>query len=295
MKKQIVFSGVGTALVTPFKNGKIDYSATAALIESQISAGIDALIIAGTTGEAATLSDYERYSLFEFTKEAVAGRVKLVFGVGTNDTKIAVRHARRATEIGCDALLAVTPYYNKGTHRGILEHYRKICGATDLSVILYNVPSRTGVDLTVSEICELSEMENVAAIKEAGDSMEKFGALASLSDSIGLYAGNDSHTYQVLSLGGLGVISVLSNLCPAYVKKICTLFFEGDKKGALALQSRTAPLVRALFSETNPAPVKYLMQMQGKIENELRLPLAPVCEETAKKLEMLSRKIIGES
>ena len=280
MKKQIIFNGVGTALITPFKNGKIDFSALGNIIEFQIKSGVGALIIGGTTGEAATLSDIERYTLFEFTKEKTAGRVKLIFGTGTNDTRAAVRHTKRAEDIGCDGVLIVTPYYNKGTHRGVFEHYKKISDSTELPIILYNVPSRTGVNLTIEQIDALSECENVVAIKEASDSMDKYAALAGLRNKIGLYAGNDSHFYQVLSLGGIGVISVLSNAIPSLMVDIYEKFLAGDRFGALDIQSGALGLISSLFSETNPAPIKFIMNRLGFSENELRLPLAPILKRT---------------
>ena len=278
MKKQMIFKGVGTALITPFKNGRIDFSALEALIEKQIEAKVSALVIGGTTGEAATLSDVERYMLFEFAREKSAERVKLIFGTGTNDTKAAIRHTKRAEEIGCDGVLVVTPYYNKGTYSGVTKHYEEIAGATSLPVILYNVPSRTGVNLTLPQLERLSETENIVAIKEAGDSMDKYISLSGLTDRLALYAGNDSQIYTTLALGGDGVISVLSNLFPRLAVEICDSFFRGEAEKARRLQINALPLISALFAETNPAPIKYAMSRLGLCENNLRLPLAPVSE-----------------
>ncbi len=278
MKKQMIFKGVGTALITPFKNGRIDFSALEALIEKQIEAKVSALVIGGTTGEAATLSDVERYMLFEFAREKSAERVKLIFGTGTNDTKAAIRHTKRAEEIGCDGVLVVTPYYNKGTYSGVTKHYEEIAGVTSLPVILYNVPSRTGVNLTLPQLERLSETENIVAIKEAGDSMDKYISLSGLTDRLALYAGNDSQIYTTLALGGDGVISVLSNLFPRLAVEICDSFFRGEAEKARRLQINALPLISALFTETNPAPIKYAMSRLGLCENNLRLPLAPVSE-----------------
>lgn len=289
MKKQIVFKGVGTALITPFKNGRIDFLSLEHIIENQIKAKIPALIIGGTTGEAATLSDVERYTLFEFTREKTAGRVKLIFGTGTNDTRAAVRHTKRAEEIGCDGVLVVTPYYNKGTYAGVTRHYEEIAKSTSLPIILYNVPSRTGVNLTESQLLTLSAYENVTAIKEAGDSMDRYISLSALSGSLGLYAGNDSQIYTTLALGGLGVISVLSNVLPRLAVEISESFFTGEYKKALMLQQKSLALISALFAETNPAPVKYAMQKLGLCENELRLPLMPVSKETENAID----KVLG--
>ena len=284
MKKQTIFRGCGTALITPFKSGRVDYGSLERIIEGQIEAKIPALIIGGTTGEAATLTDVERYTLFEFAKEKAAGRVKLIFGTGTNDTRVAVRHTRRAEEIGCDGVLVVTPYYNKGTFGGVRRHYEEIAKSTSLPVILYNVPSRTGVNLTEKQLRELSEIENVVALKEAGDSMDRYVSLAGLSDSLGLYAGNDSQIYTTLALGGLGVISVLSNLFPSLCVEICDAFFKGEYKKAREKQIKALPLISSLFAETNPAPVNYAMSRLGLCENELRLPLMPIEKETEEKI-----------
>ena len=282
MKKEMIFKGVGTALITPFKNGRIDFNALEGIIEKQIEAKVAALIIGGTTGEAATLSDVERYTLFEFAREKANGRAKIVFGTGTNDTRAAVRHTKRAEEIGCDGVLVVTPYYNKGTFRGVTRHYEEIAAATSLPVILYNVPQRTGVNLTIGQLEELCKTENVVAIKEAGDSMDRYVSLSALTGSLGLYAGNDSQIYTTLALGGLGVISVLSNVLPRLAVEICDRFFAGDYEKARELQLGALPLISALFAETNPAPVKYAMAKLGLCENELRLPLMTVSESSEK-------------
>ena len=287
MKKQKIFEGVGTALITPLRNGKIDFPLLAELIDKQIEAKVSALIIGGTTGEAATLTDIERYTLFEFSKEKIAGRVKLIFGTGTNDTRAAIRHTKRAEEIGCDGALIVTPYYNKGTESGVIRHYEEIIHATSIPIILYNVPSRTGVNLSLSQLKALLTHERIVAIKEAGDSMDRYVSLSALGDELGVYAGNDSQIYTTLALGGLGVISVLSNLFPRLAVDIYESYRKGDQKRSLSLQQMALPLISALFYETNPAPVKYAMSTLGLCENSLRLPLAPVSEETEKKLDLL--------
>ena len=285
MKKQPIFKGIGTALITPFWRGKIDFLALEKIIEMQIEAGVGALIVGGTTGEAATLTDIERYTLFEFTREKVNGRTKLIFGTGTNDTKAAIRHTKKAEAIGCDGVLVVTPYYNKGTFGGVAMHYSEIAAATSLPIILYNVPSRTGVNLTDGQLSRLSEIENIVAIKEAGDSMDKYVATAAIGERLGLYAGNDTQIYTTLSLGGLGVISVLSNLMPRLCVDIYESFERGDYNRAREIQFSALPLICALFSETNPAPIKYAMYKAGLCENELRLPLTPVTEETERRID----------
>lgn len=280
MKKNCVFCGVGTALVTPFLDGEIDYDALSELIEYQIRGGADAIIIGGTTGEAATLSDEERYRLFEFSASKINGRTRLVFGTGTNDTKAAVRHTKYAEQVGCDGVLLVTPYYNKGTEDGVEKHYLKIAESADLPIILYNVPSRTGVNLGINLLKRLAEHPNIVGIKEASDSADRLVYLAALSGSLDLYAGNDSQIYTTLSLGGKGVISVMSNLLPCATQKIYKSFFLGEREKSLALQLRLLPFIKALFVETNPTPIKYAMSLSGLCKSEMRLPLCEPREST---------------
>lgn len=272
MKKSI-FRGVGTALITPFKDGKIDYQALEKIIEMQISAGISALIVGGTTAEIATLSDEERYSLYAFCKEKCAKRTKIIFGTGTNDTRVATRHTMMAEEIGCDGVLLVTPYYNKGTEEGVYRHYSEILSATSLPAILYNVPSRTGVNLGLGLLSRLMENERVVGIKEASDSADRLVAISAYGNALPLYAGNDSQIYTCLSLGGEGVISVISNLLPKETVEIVRLYDSGKSEESLKLQQRLLPLINALFLETNPAPIKWAMQEVGLCSGELRLPL----------------------
>lgn len=288
MKKKELFFGAATALVTPFADGKIDREAFLKLIDYQVSSGIDALVIGGTTAEAATLSDAERYSLFELAKERCGGRVKLIFGTGTNDTSLAIKHTVMAEKIGCDGVLAVTPYYNKGTKDGIAGHYLSIANSTNLPIILYNVPSRTGVNLDFDILERLSREENIVGIKEAADSAERLVCLAGFGEELRLYAGNDSAIYSVLALGGSGVISVASNVLPREIGAICRLYKEGRSGDALSIQLGLLPFIRALFIETNPAPIKYVMSKRyGRLSSpiiggELRLPLSEVQTESKK-------------
>lgn len=291
MKKKIIFEGCATALVTPFCDGKIDFKTFSSLIEFQINEGACALVIGGTTGEAATLTDSERYELFAAAKEAVRGRVKLIFGTGTNDTKTAVNHTRRAEEIGCDGVLVVTPYYNKGTEEGIYKHYLSIAESTNLPIILYNVPPRTGVNLGISILERLAEHPNIVALKEASDSLDRLVSLAAFGENLWIYSGNDSQIYPTLSLGGLGVISVVSNLLPKRVTELCRLYFEGEHKKSLDCQLALLPLIKAMFLETNPAPIKYAMSRLGLCSSELRLPLAEPRESTMNEIDrLLSRQ-----
>ena len=285
MKKKIIYKGVATALITPFSKGKIDYPSFEKLINAQIEAKIPALVIGGTTGEAATLSCEERYSLFKAAKSIIGNRSKLIFGTGTNDTKMAIKHTRFAEELGCDAVLVVTPYYNKGTDDGLVRHYHAIANSVDLPIIVYNVPSRTGVNLSISQLKRIAEKENIVGLKEASDSQDRLMELSLLSDKLTLYTGSDSAIYSTLALGGAGVISVISNFCPRTTQKICDNFFSGDTHNALKIQKMLLPAIKALFAETSPAPIKYALSKIGYCENELRLPLSPVSSFCEKLIE----------
>ena len=276
MKKKIPFYGLATALVTPFKDGEIDYPTLDALIEWQISSDIDALVIGGTTGEAATLNEKERYTLYEHAAKVIGGRTKLILGTGTNDTRAAIRHTKFASGLPCDAALAVTPYYNKGTEEGIFRHYSALAECSDLPIILYNVPSRTGVNLGLNLVERLSENERIVGLKEASDSLDRMVALAGLGEALPLYAGNDSQIYPTLSLGGVGAISVVSNVLPKEARLIYELYNKGAHAAALAAQIRHLPMIRSLFLETNPAPVKAAMAMLNLCNSDVRLPLAEV-------------------
>lgn len=293
MKKKKIFSGASTALITPFSGGEIDYPALGSLIEFQIESGISALVVGGTTAEAATLSDDERYKLYTFAKGKIAGRTKLILGTGTNDTRVAIAHTRFAKRLGCDGVLLVTPYYNKGTEVGIEKHYLSIAESTDLPIIVYNVPSRTGVNLGLNLLDRLSDHPNVVAIKEASDSVDRLVSLASFGDKLWLYSGNDSQIYPTLALGGPGVISVMSNVIPRATIDICERYFKGDHAGSLMLQLKLMPFIKSLFIETNPSPVKYCMSLKNMCLSEMRLPLAEPRESS--KAEIATRlKELGD-
>ncbi len=287
MKKERIFEGAATALITPFKDGKIDYDALKKIIEDQIRGGISALVVGGTTGEAATLTDDERYTLFSFAREHTLGRVKLIFGTGTNDTQVALKHTKRACEIGCDGILVVTPYYNKGTEGGIVKHYLQIAETSTAPVLLYNVPSRTGVNLSFGVLDTLAMHKNIVGIKEASDSHDRLVRLRTFGENLDLYAGNDSATYTALSLGGAGVISVMSNAFPRLLSRICELYFSGHYKESLDMQIRSLDLIRALFIETNPAPIKYVMKRMGYCTDEIRLPMDNVSKATAEQIDKI--------
>ncbi|MBQ1260561.1 MAG: 4-hydroxy-tetrahydrodipicolinate synthase, partial [Clostridia bacterium] len=272
---------------TPFDNDKIDYQSLGVIIDEQIAAGIKTIVVGGTTAEAATLKDYEREELYYFVKEYIGGRTKLIFGTGTNETVEVLSRGALAERIGCDGVLIVTPYYNKGTERGVVKHYERIAKSTDLPIIVYNVPSRTGVNLTFGQLDELAKIDNIVGIKEATDSLVRFVRIAAYGEDLTLYSGNDSSTYTALSLGGGGVISVLSNLLPKEMSELCEKYFSKDFAGALNIQLSLLPLMEAMFIDTNPAPLKYAMSRAGLLENELRLPLSPITAESERKIDRL--------
>ena len=287
MKKEIVFTGVGCAVITPFKDGCVDYPALTRIIEREIAEGVDAIVVCGTTGECATLTDAERYRIFAHSHEVCEDKCKLILGVGSNDTLTAVHHTEAASRIGCDGVLAVTPYYNRGTEGGIIKHFLAIAEASAAPVLLYNVPTRTGVNLSINALSVLSEHENIVGIKEASDSHDRLLEVASFGERLWLYAGSDSQIHTVLSLGGLGVISVAANAFPDRVKRISDLFFLERWRESLDWQINLMPLVRLLFRECSPAPIKYLMSRLALCEGELRLPMDEISEELKRQIDVL--------
>ena len=290
--KNTVFTGAATALVTPLTPEGVDFAAFADLIEWQIGEGIDALVIAGTTGEGSTLSDEEHRQVLKFASEQIRGRVPVIAGTGSNDTAYAIDLTKFACEVGCDAMLLVTPYYNKATQKGLLTSFRAIADASTKPCILYNVPSRTGCNLLPATTAALAEHPNIVGIKEASGNISQIAEEAALcGDKMDLYSGNDDQIIPILSLGGLGVISVLSNLLPKETSEMCHKYLSGDTKGALGMQLRYLPLVNALFCEVNPIPVKAAMARMGFGQNCLRLPLTPMEEEHEAKLVDEMRKV----
>ena len=286
--KKYIFTGAATALITPFKNGAIDYDAFERILEQQINGGISALVVAGTTGESSTLTDSEHREIISFAIKKVAGRVPVIAGTGSNDTDYAIDLSKFAADEGADAVLLVTPYYNKATQNGLYEHFKAIAQSCKIPCILYNVPSRTGCNILPATAYRLSQIDNIAAIKEASGDISQIAELAHLcADTLDIYSGNDNQILPILSLGGKGVISVLSNIMPAQTNEICRRFFAGDLKGSLALQLEYLPLMSALFSEVNPIPVKAAMAKMGMCENTLRLPLTPMDETKAEVLYKL--------
>lgn len=284
-QKRSLFRGAATAVITPMKGGRIDFDAFEHLLEFQISRGIDALVIAGTTGEASTLADGEHMELLRFAAGTVAGRVPVIAGTGSNCTAHAIKMSRFAEECGCNGLLLVTPYYNRATERGLIEHYLAIANGTSLPALLYNVPSRTGVRLTMPVYRALADHPRILGVKDAsGDAAAGAEVLAELGDHFDLYSGNDDITLPLLALGGAGVISVASNVIPAEIHALCATFDEGRYEEARALFLATMPLCKALFAEVNPIPVKSALAMMGFCEEEYRLPLCVPAEETKKRL-----------
>lgn len=285
MSKKTIFRGVCTALITPFRNGEIDYPGLKKLIEFQIEGGVGALLINGTTGESATLTEKEKQELIAFAVREVGERVPLIAGTGSNSTQKALKLSEFAADVGVDGVLVVTPYYNKASAEGLIEHYKKIADAVDVPTILYNVPSRTGVNIPLSVYNELANHKNIVAVKEASASVSDMAKLcAKCGDRLDIYSGNDDLILPTLSLGGKGVISVLSNILPKEVGEICRLWFEGKADEARALQLRLLPLINAIFSEVNPIPIKALMAREGFCAEEYRLPLCSMSEERKKEL-----------
>ena len=277
MTHEPIFRGAATALVTPLTAQGIDYPRLGRLIDWQIGEGIDALVICGTTGEGSTLTDKEHRDAIAFAVERTAGRVPVIAGTGSNDTAYAIELTRFACEAGADACLVVTPYYNKATQNGLVAMYSAIADASTKPLILYNVPSRTGVGIQPATYRKLAEHPNIAAIKEANGNISAIVETRALvGDQLDIYSGNDDEIVPILSMGGLGVISVLSNLLPRETSQICHKFFAGDVAGAAKMQCQYLPLIRALFSEVNPIPVKAAMAAMGFCEDYLRLPLTPM-------------------
>ena len=289
--KNTVFTGAATAIITPFQNGAIDYEAFGRLIDWQIEKGIDAIVVCGTTGEASTLTDDEHRAAIRFAVEKVGGRVPVIAGTGSNDTAYAIELTQYACEAGADAILLVTPYYNKATQKGLIASFTAVADASTKPIILYNVPSRTGCNILPATAAVLAEHPNIVAIKEASGNISQIAELASLvRGKMDIYSGNDDQIVPILSLGGKGVISVLSNLMPYETSQICHRFLKGDVEGSAAMQLDLLPLVNALFCEVNPIPVKAAMTAMGYGENSLRLPLTPMEPANEAKLLGLMRE-----
>ena len=275
--KKTVFTGAATAIITPMTATGVDYEKFERLIEWQISEGINAIVVCGTTGEASTLTDEEHRACIHFAAEKVAGRVPVIAGTGSNDTAYAVDMTKHACEAGADAVLVVTPYYNKATQKGLIAYFTAVADAATKPVILYNVPSRTGCNILPATAAILAEHPNIVGIKEAGGNISQVAELAAaVRGKMDIYSGNDDQIVPILSLGGKGVISVLSNPMPRETVAICDRFFQGDVAGSRQLQLDLLPFINALFCEVNPIPVKAAMAAMGYCSEEIRLPLTPM-------------------
>ena len=290
--KNTIFEGIATALVTPMhKDGSIDYESFGRLVDWQIESGISALVVCGTTGEASTLTDDEHRDAIKFVVERTNGRVPVIAGTGSNDLAYAIDLTKHACDVGADAVLVVTPYYNKATQKGLIQMYTAIADASDKPVILYNVPSRTGVNIEPSTYAVLADHPNIVGIKEANGNISKIlETFALVGDKLDIYSGNDDQIVPLLSLGGKGCISVISNILPKETSLIASKWFEGDVKGSAELQIKYHDLITALFSEVNPIPVKAATAHMGFGENVLRMPLTSMDENKEKVLLDLMRK-----
>ena len=292
MIKNPIFTGAATALVTPLNENGVDYAALEKLINWQIDSGIDALVICGTTGEASTLNDEEHMAVLKFAIEVAGGRVPMIAGTGSNDTAHAIEMTKYACAIGYDAVLVVTPYYNKTTQRGLIAMFTAIADASTKPLILYNVPGRTGVNIEPATYAALADHPMIGAIKEAGGNISKVVETAALvGDKLDIYSGNDDQIVPILACGGKGVISVLSNVVPRETSEMCHTFFKGDVKTAMDMQIKYLPLTNALFCEVNPIPAKAAMAAMGFCENYLRLPLVPMEEGHEKMLLQKMREV----
>lgn len=290
--KKTIFTGAGVAIVTPMNpDESINFDRLGQIIDNQIENGTDAIVICGTTGESATMTDQEHVDCIEYAVKRVNGRVPVVAGAGSNHTSYAVWMSKEAKRVGADALLHVTPYYNKTSQTGLIRHFNAVADATDLPIILYNVPSRTGVNITPATYRELAKHPNIVAAKEASGNISQIAQIAqACGDELDLYSGNDDQIVPLLSLGAKGVISVLSNIMPRETHDICRLFFEGKIAESRALQLKLLPLINALFSDVNPIPVKEAMNMMGWECGECRLPLVSMQPQAKEHLRVLMQE-----
>ena len=285
--KKTIFRGVATALVTPFSEDgtKVDFKAFKKLIDNQIENGVSALVFLGTTGEPATMTQDECDEVIKFAVDYVNHRVPVIAGAGGNNTRVTIEKSKRYEEFGVDALLHVTPYYNKATQNGLVEHFTQIANSTHLPIILYNVPGRTGVNILPATLKTLSKIPNIVAVKEASGNIEQITEIIrTCGEDLPVYSGDDGLTYSVLALGGIGVISVASNVVPKRMSELCSSYFYGDIKKSREIQFELLPLIKTLFIEVNPIPAKAALSHLGIINPALRLPLTPMSEENKQKL-----------
>lgn len=288
-----IFEGAGVALITPFKeNGDVNYDKLAEILEDQIAGGTDSIVICGTTGESSTMSHEEHIDVIRFTCERVAGRIPVVAGTGSNCTAEAIHLSQEAEKAGAEGLLLVTPYYNKATQNGLIAHYTTVAESVKIPILLYHVPSRTGVTMAPATIVKLCrEVPNIVGVKEASNNIAAISTMMSMADGcVDLYSGNDDQIVPILSLGGKGVISVLSNVAPRQTHDICQSYFDGNVKESAKMQLKAIPLINALFSEVNPIPVKAAMNLMGMEVGPLRLPLTEMEPQNQEKLAAAMRE-----
>jgi 4-hydroxy-tetrahydrodipicolinate synthase len=284
--KKILFTGCGTAIATPFNENGVNLEEFKRLVEFQINEGVDAIIVCGTTGEASTMTEEEKIATIKCAVETSNGRIPIIAGTGGNNTVQAIKMSKIAESLGVDGLLVVTPYYNKTTQSGLVEHYKAIASEVSLPIIIYNVPGRTGLNILPTTCLELSKIENIVAIKEASGNLSQVAEIAHLcGDNLTIYSGNDDQILPVLSLGGKGVISVLSNIEPKLTHNMVQLFMEGNIEEAINLQLKSIPLIKALFSEVNPIPVKEALNIIGYDYGVPRLPLVKMSDSASQKLK----------
>lgn len=290
--KKPVFTGAAVAIITPmFEDGTVNYEEFGRIIEDQIAGGTDAIVVCGTTGESAAMPHQEHVDVIDYCVKKVNHRIPVIAGTGSNDTAYAIELTKAAEQLGADAFLLVTPYYNKTSQAGLIAHFKAIAACTKLPCILYNVPSRTGVNITPETACALSKVENIVAIKEASGNISQIAKVAQLcGDDLAIYSGNDDQIVPILSLGGKGVISVLSNVAPKQAHDICQAWFDGDPAKSMELQLKYLNLCNALFCDVNPIPVKHAMNMLGYKAGHCRLPLIDMDEA---KQEMLRKEMVA--
>ena len=290
--KPIIFKGCGTALATPFDENGINFKVFEEMLENQIENGVDALIVCGTTGESSTMTEKEKKDAIKFVVDVVKKRVPVIAGTGSNNTAQAMAMSKYAEEVGADGCLVVTPYYNKTTQGGLIAHYSAVASSTRLPIILYSVASRTGVNILPETCLELSKIPNIVAIKEASGNISQIAKIAELcGDNLHIYSGNDDQVVPIMSLGGLGVISVLSNVAPKYTHDMCQNFFDGKLDEALKMQLKALSLINALFCEVNPIPVKYALNLMGYDFGNPRLPLVELTDKNKVVLENEMKKM----
>lgn len=284
-----LFSGSGVALITPFKDGKVNFEKLKELLDWNIECGTKAIVICGTTGEATTMTEKEKKDTIKFTVDTVKGRIPVIAGTGSNCTSQAVDMSVWAESIGVDGLLVITPYYNKTTQKGLFEHFKAVNDRVNTPIIVYNVPGRTGLNILPTTLKKLCELKNIQAVKEASGNISQIAEMKALCrDRIDIYSGNDDQTIPILALGGKGVISVMANIVPRDMERMCELFFNGDINDALKLQLDLYPLIKSMFIETNPIPVKTALNILGKDVGNLRLPLTTMED---KNLEILKKEL----